>query len=120
MKTNKRLGTRFQNRLARFGKSSKGELSGVVGTGLGIALAISFVVVALLIYGNLSTGAGAWTYGVNNPNTSLLNTSSGAALGQGTVNSAVVTIQSTAMPILLMLGVVAALVLGVLKSLNVF
>jgi len=88
--------------------------------GLGISLAVVFIVVALLIFGQMSTGSGSFWYGLNNPNTSALNISTGQALGQGTISTPVSLIEATALPILLSIGIAAGMVLAVLKAMGVF
>jgi len=82
-------------------------MDGVITKGLGISLAVVFLVVALLIFGQLSTGAGSFWYGLNNPNVT------GAS-------QAVQTIQQTALPILLAIGIAAGLVMAILKAMGVF
>lgn len=92
----------------------------MINKGLFIGLAVVFIAVALLVFGQLGTGAGSFWYGLNNPNTSAQNLSSGGPVGSVTVNSAITVIQATALPILVAVGVAAGLVIAVMKSMGVF
>lgn len=73
-----------------------------VNKGLGIILALIFLPVALLVFGQLGTGTNSFWYGINNPN-------------QTGATGAVALLQGTVLPIMVAISVAVVVLLGSMK-----
>ena len=79
--------------------------------GLEISKSLSFIIllilipIALLVFGSLAQGSGSFWYGINNPNTTDFNESSGSA--QGTLTGGAITLETIVLP----LGIVVFLII---------
>jgi len=90
-------------------------MDAAVTKGIGIVLALIFLPVALLVFGQLGSGQFGFWYGVNNPNTTGQNCYAGGCFANGSTPGAVSLLESTVVPILITIGVAAALLFGALK-----
>lgn len=69
-------------------------------------------ILGLYLYGTLVTGPGSFSYGVNNPNTSCLNGTTGNVVANTPCSSAVSTFQTTLVPIVASIGMMLVLLLA--------
>jgi ABC-type sulfate transport system permease subunit len=77
-----------------------------INKGISIVLALIFLPVALLVFGQLGTGTSSFWYGINNPNTT-------GATGATSL------LQATVLPIMIAISVAVVVLLGAMKIVKV-
>jgi hypothetical protein len=90
-------------------------MDGTINKGIAIVLAMIFLPIALLVFGQLGTGQYGFWYGVNNPNTTGQNCFASGCFANGTISGAVSLLEATIVPILVTIGVAVAVLLGAMR-----
>jgi hypothetical protein len=83
---------------------------------LGLVLAFILLPVAFLILGQLGTGVSSYWYGINNPNNTAYNYTTGAVNSNGTINaSAPGLMEQIVIPIITAMSVFIVVILSGLR-----